>query len=142
MTDETRRAAADAEAAISGLEGSARETARAIDEAFADAGAGLARSLARAAKDGELTLAELARAVIAAANAGLGAGGASGYDLPGAGFGGGARGASGPGSWPLGAGGLTVNVSVAGEGGSALHRSEAQIAQALARAVSLGFRRG
>ena len=40
------------------------------------------------------------------------------------------------------AGGLTVNVTVQGEGGAPLLlRSEAQIAQALARAVSLGARR-
>lgn len=39
-------------------------------------------------------------------------------------------------------GGLTVNVTVQGEGGApSLLRSEAQIAQALARAVSLGARR-
>lgn len=70
MTDGTR--AAEAEAVLRGLESSARETARAVDQAFADAGASLARSLGRAAKDGEVSLAELARAVIAAANAGLG----------------------------------------------------------------------
>ena len=43
---------------------------------------------------------------------------------------------------PLGVGGgMTVNVMVQGGGADSLVRSEAQIAQALARAVSLGARR-
>ncbi|MDP1777545.1 MAG: phage tail tape measure protein, partial [Brevundimonas sp.] len=41
---------------------------------------------------------------------------------------------------PAGGGGVTVNVRVDG-GAQALLRSEAQIAQMLARAVSLGARR-
>ena len=41
---------------------------------------------------------------------------------------------------PVSGGGVTVNVSVDG-GAPALLRSEAQIAQMLARAVSLGARR-
>jgi len=41
---------------------------------------------------------------------------------------------------PVGGGGVTVNVAVDG-GAPALLRSEAQIAQMLARAVSLGARR-
>jgi len=41
---------------------------------------------------------------------------------------------------PVSAGGVTVNVAVDG-GAPALLRSEAQIAQMLARAVSLGARR-
>ncbi|MES2034493.1 MAG: hypothetical protein V4466_09975, partial [Pseudomonadota bacterium] len=39
------------------------------------------------------------------------------------------------------AGGLVVNVTVQGESGGAILRSEAQIAQALARAAGLGARR-
>jgi hypothetical protein len=41
---------------------------------------------------------------------------------------------------PRGSGGVTVNVTVDG-GAAALLRSEAQIAQALARAAALGARR-
>lgn len=173
MADEHLTArTAEAEAALRGLEGPARETAAAIDRAFAEAGESLARSLARAAKDGEVSLAELARAVIGAANAAYGArgGGAGGLGeaLAAAvsGVFSGARAAGGPvaaggaylvgergpevfrpgvsgGVEPFGPGGVTVNVSVAGERGAAgLHRSEAQLAAALARAVALGVRRG
>lgn len=42
---------------------------------------------------------------------------------------------------PTGAGGLTVNVIVQGGEAGGLVRSDAQIAQALARAVGLGARR-
>lgn len=171
MSDETARTA-EAETAIRELEGTARDAARSIDDAFAQAGEGVARSLARAAADGKVTLAELARAVIAAVNAGAGSGGESGSGglaaaieaAVGSVFRG-ARAAGGPvaggGAYlvgergpevfrpgasgsvePLGGGGTTVNVTVAGEGGGAgLHRSEAQIAGALARAVALGLRR-
>ena len=41
---------------------------------------------------------------------------------------------------PSGSGGVTVNLTLAGAEGSTLLRSEAQIAQALARAVALGRR--
>ncbi len=42
---------------------------------------------------------------------------------------------------PLGASGMTVNVTMQGGGAAGLVRSEAQIAQALARAAMLGARR-
>jgi len=42
---------------------------------------------------------------------------------------------------PAGGGGLTVNVTVQGGGAEGLMRSDAQVAQALARAVGLGARR-
>ena len=174
MTDELEqdgiesvpRRAAEAAAALDGLKGPAEQAAASIEAAFGRAGAGLARSLARAAADGEISLAELARAVIAAINAAAGgsAGSLSGAIAQAAAtvFSG-ARADGGPvsagGSYlvgergpelfrPAGAGaveplagqGVTVNVRVEG-GAEALLRSEAQIAQALARAVSLGARR-
>lgn len=40
-----------------------------------------------------------------------------------------------------GGGGMTINVTVEGGGAEGLVRSDAQIAQALARAVGLGARR-
>lgn len=43
-----------------------------IEDAFGRAGASLTRSLTRAAADGEVTLAELARAVLNAVNAAAG----------------------------------------------------------------------
>ncbi len=64
--------AGDAEAAIRGLEGPAAETAEAIDQAFAKAGESLARSLARAASDGKVSLKDLAGAIIAAVDAAAG----------------------------------------------------------------------
>ncbi|MBU7579181.1 MAG: tail tape measure protein [Porphyrobacter sp.] len=66
--------AAEAAEALKGLEAPAEAAARAIETAFGRAGESLSRSLARAAADGELSLAELARAVLTALNAGLGAG--------------------------------------------------------------------
>ena len=42
---------------------------------------------------------------------------------------------------PAGNGGMTINVTVQGGGAEGLVRSDAQIAQALARAVGLGARR-
>ena len=115
-----------------------------------------------------LTLAELARAVLNAVNAAAGSQGGPGGGLSGAiqaamsSFGG-ARADGGPllggGAYlvgergpevfrptmggevgPVSGGGVTVNVAVDG-GAPALLRSEAQIAQMLARAVSLGARR-
>lgn len=160
------RHAAEAAAALEALAEPAGRAADAIDEAFSRAGESLARSLARAAADGEISLAELAQAVLAAVNAASGAGGGGlGEALESilsGGFGG-ARAAGGPVSGgsaylvgergpeifrPAGAGtvepvagGMTVNVTVQGDGGEGLVRSETQIAQALARAVSLGARR-
>jgi len=57
--------AAEAAAALEGLREPAERAAEAIETAFGRAGEGLARSLARAAADGEVSLAELARAVLA-----------------------------------------------------------------------------
>lgn len=160
------RRTAEAAAALEALREPAEKAADAIDAAFGRAGEGLARSLARAAADGEVTLAELARAVLAAVNAA--AGGAGGglsaaiSQAVGAIFagsradggpvsGGGAYlvGERGPEVFrphgagvvePLSSGGVTVNVTVDG-GPQALLRSESQIAQMLARAASLGARR-
>lgn len=158
---------AEAAAALEALREPAERAAAAIDEAFGRAGDSLTRSLARAAADGEVSLGELARAVLNAVNAA--AGGRAGSGLGDAlaqavdGLFGGARADGGPvtagGAYlvgergpevfrPAGAGtiettgggGVTVNVTVDG-GAPALLRSEAQIAQMLARAVSLGARR-
>jgi hypothetical protein len=163
------RQTAEAAAALEALKEPAARAAASIDEAFARAGESLARSLGRAAADGEISMAELAQAVLAAINAAArgGAGGGLGQALTAALGGGafsGARAGGGPvtsggaylvgergpevfrpasaGSVEPAVGGLTVNVTVQGEGGApSLLRSEAQIAQALARAVSLGARR-
>lgn len=158
--------AAEAAAALETLREPAERAAASIEEAFSRAGASLTRSLARAAADGEVSLGELARAVLGAVNAGVGGvGGGLGAAIAQAvaGFGGaraeggpvlgggaylvGERGPevfrpSGPGviDRPEGSGGVTVNVTVDG-GAPALLRSEAQIAQMLARATALGARR-
>lgn len=161
------RQTAEAAAALEALREPAKRAADAIDDAFARAGAGLSRSLARAAADGKVSLAELAEAVLAAVNAAAGARGGGLADVVSAvlkgGFSG-ARAAGGPvnagGAYlvgergpevfhpagagviePASSGGVTVNVTVQGAGASGLVRSEAQIAQALARAVGLGARR-
>ena len=160
--------AAEAAAALEALREPAERAAGAIEEAFGRAGASLTRSLARAAADGEVSLAELARAVLGAVGAGLGgSGGGLGAAIAQAvagavGFGG-ARADGGPmlggGAYlvgergpevfrPQGSGvietggssGVTVNVTVDG-GAPGLLRSEAQIAQMLARAAALGARR-
>jgi hypothetical protein len=164
--DGVPRQAAEAAAALEALREPAERAAASIEDAFGRAGEGLVRSLARAAADGEVSLAELARAVLAAVNAASGSGGGGlGEAIAGAVqtifagsradggsvLGGGAylvgeRGPevfrpTGPGVIePAGGGGVTVNVRVDG-GAPALLRSEAQIAQMLARAVSLGARR-
>lgn len=67
-----RAAATEAAVALEALKGPAQEAAGAIEEAFGKAGASLSRSLMRAARDGEISMAELARAVVAATNAGVG----------------------------------------------------------------------
>lgn len=164
--DSALRRAAEAAAALESLKEPAERAAAAIESAFDRAGASLTRSLARAAADGEVSLAELARGVLAAINAAAGgsAGGLAGAIAQAAGsIFSGARADGGPvsagGAYlvgergpelfrPTGAGviepaaGASVTVNVHVDGGTdALLRSEAQIAQALARAVSLGARR-
>lgn len=164
--DAVPRKAAEAAAALEALREPAERAAGAIEDAFGKAGEGLVRSLARAAADGEVTLAELARAVLAAANAASGGGGGLGAAIAqavgslfsgsraegGPVLGGGAYlvGERGPEVFrPTGAGaiepagggaGVTVNVTVDG-GAPALLRSEAQIASMIARAAALGARR-
>ncbi len=159
--------AAEAAAALEGLREPAARAAASIEDAFGRAGEGLVRSLARAAADGELSLAELARAVLAAVNSASGGGGgglgqaiaqavqtvfAGSRADGGAVLGGGAylvgeRGPevfrpAGPGVIESAGGGAGVTVNVRVDGGApGLLRSEAQIAQMLARAVSLGARR-
>lgn len=159
--------AAEAAAALEALREPAERAASAIEDAFGRAGASLTRSLARAAADGEVSLAELARAVLGAFGAGLGGSGsglgaAIAQVVAGAvGFGG-ARADGGAvlgGAYLVGergpevfrpqesgvietggSAGVTVNVTIDG-GTPALLRSEAQIAQMLARAAALGARR-
>ena len=159
--------ATEAAAALSALKAPAEQAARAIDEAFAKAGTGLARSLAHAAADGKISLAELARAVLEAVSAGTGGSGgglvqalagAVGSAFSGARADGGAvtaggaylvgergpelfRPATGGAIEPVGTGGVNVTVNVLGGDTASLARSDAQLAQALARAVSLGARR-
>jgi phage-related minor tail protein len=151
---------AEAAAALEALKAPAEKAARSIDEAFARAGSSLAKSLARAASDGEISLAELARAVIGAAGAALKGGGLANAV---AGVFSGARADGGPvtggGAYlvgergpevfrpasagsveALGGGGVSVTVNVQGGDAAGLTRSDAQLAQALARAVSLGAR--
>ncbi|WP_421736887.1 phage tail tape measure protein [Caulobacter sp.] len=151
---------AEAAAALESLKAPAEKAASAIDQAFARAGSSLVQSLARAAADGEVSLAELARAVIGAAGAALKGGGLgaavsgvfSGARADGGPVtGGGAylvgergpevfRPASAGSIEPLGGGGVSVTVNVSGGDAAGLARSDAQLAQALARAVSLGAR--
>jgi hypothetical protein len=165
--DGVPRQAAEAAAALEALREPAERAAASIEDAFGRAGEGLVRSLARAAADGEVSLAELARAVLAAVNAASGSGGGGGLGEAiaaavqtifsgsradgGTVLGGGAYlvGERGPEVFrptgtgviePAGGGGVTVNMRVDG-GAPGLLRSEAQIAQMLARAVSLGARR-
>ena len=158
--------AAEAAAALDALKAPAERAARSIDEAFARAGASLVKSLARAASDGQVSLAELARAVLGAAGAALKGGGlgeALSKSFSGANFSG-TRADGGPvltgGAYlvgergpevfrpastgniePVGSGGVSVTINVQGGEASGLIRSDAQIAQALARAVTLGARR-
>lgn len=158
--------AAEAAEALERLKEPAERAAASIETAFGRAGESLVRSLARAAADGEVTLAELARAVLVAVNAlaGSGGGGSLGDALAQAigGTFGGSRADGGPVTAgaaylvgergpevfrpatggliePQGAGAVTVNVTVQG-GADSLIRSEAQVAQALTRAMRLGAR--
>lgn len=162
----TPRRVAEATAALDSLREPAERAAAAVEDAFDKAADSLARSLSRAAADGEVTLAELARAVLSVVN-GAGGGGASGLSNAisnavsglfsgsradgGQVAGGGAYlvGERGPEVFrPMGSGTIeaptggvvTVNVTVDG-GAPGLLRSEAQITQMLARAVALGARR-
>jgi phage-related minor tail protein len=160
--------AAEAAAALAALKAPAEQAARSIDDAFAKAGTGLARSLAHAAADGKVSLAELARAMIEAVAAGSGGQGGGGLvqalaSVASSAFSG-ARADGGPvsagGAYlvgergpelfrptaggvvePAGASGVNVTVNVQGGDAAGLARSDAQLAQALARAVSLGARR-
>lgn len=152
--------AAEAAAALEALKAPAQRAASSIEEAFARAGSSLAKSLAQAAADGEISLAELARAVIGAAGAAMKGGGLAeamssvfsgaradgGPVTAGGTYLVGERGPevfrpSGAGSVePLGNGGVSVTVNVQGGDAAGLARSDAQLAQALARAVSLGAR--
>ncbi len=156
-----------AEASLRGLQGSAGETADAIDQAFARAGDSLAKSLGRAAADGKMSLKDLAAAVISAVDAAAGT--SSSADGLGAvlsdvlkGAFAGARADGGPvtagGAYvvgergpelfrPASAGsieavsGPSVNVTVVVPGGAqTLVRSEAQVAAALQRAARMGMR--
>ncbi len=158
--------AAEAAEALERLKAPAEAAAQAIEASFERAGDSLVRSLARAAADGEVTMAELARAVLAAINALAGSGGRGGLGealasamgsilggstaegglvAPGAAYLVGERGpevfrpATAGAIEPVGAGGVTVNIMVQG-GPEALLRSEAQIAQALVRAARVGTR--
>ncbi|MBX3477198.1 MAG: phage tail tape measure protein [Brevundimonas sp.] len=158
--------AAEAAAALESLREPAERAASAIEAAFGRAGQSLARSLTRAASDGRLSLDELARAVLNAVGAAVGGRGSGlsaavaqavgglfggaraegGLVLGGGAYLVGERGpevfrpATGGMIEPAGAGaGVTVNVRIDG-GADALLRSEAQIAQSLARAVALGAR--
>lgn len=152
--------AAQAAAAVETLKAPAERAARSIDEAFTRAGASLARSLARAAADGQVSLGELARAVLGAASTALkggltealsksfsGARADGGPVLPGGAYLVGERGpevfrpTSAGNIEPAGGGGVSVTVNVQGGDVAGLVRSDAQLAQALARAVSLGARR-
>lgn len=164
--EETPRRVAEAAAALESLREPAERAAAAVEDAFGKAADGLARSLARAAADGEITLAELARAVLSVVS-GAGGGASSGLSNAianavsglfsgsradgGSVAGGGAYlvGERGPEVFrPMGSGtieamtggAVTVNVTLGG-GAPSLLRSEAQIAQILARAVALGARR-
>lgn len=158
--------AAEAAEALERLKGPAEAAAQTIEASFERAGESLSRSLARAAADGEVTMQELAHAVLAAVNAvaGSGRGGSLGDALAqaiGAAFGA-SKADGGPAApgvaylvgergpevfrpstagevGPVGGASVTVNVSVQG-GPERLLRSEAQIAQALVRAMRLGVR--
>ena len=155
--------AAEAAAALDALKAPAERAARSIDDAFAHAGASLAQSLARAASDGQVSLAELARAVLGAAGAALKGGGLGealtkrfsgaradgGPVLPGGAYLVGERGPelfrpASAGTIDASAGGsagVSVTVNVQGGDVPGLIRSDAQLAQALARAVSVGASR-
>lgn len=151
--------------ALETLKDRATTAAGDIEAAFDRAGDSLVRSLARAASDGKVSMAELARAVLGAVNAVAGRNGGLGDAIAQAlgGLFGGARADGGPvapGQAYLvgergpevfrptsagvidsgGAPSITVNLSMERDA-AGLIRSEAQIAQMLARAVRLGVGR-
>ncbi len=159
--------AADAAAAFKDIESAGGEAAGAIDDAFARAGESLARSLARAASDGKVSLKELAAAVIAVVDQAAGtpsSGGLGGVlDAVLKGAFAGARADGGPvtagssylvgergpevfrpasaGTVEAAGAGPVVNVTLVVPGGTqALARSEAQVASALQRAARMGVR--
>ena len=159
--------AAEAAAALESLKAPAQEAATAIEDAFGRAGDSLTRSLTRAAADGEVTLAELARAVLNAVNSAAGArgGGLSGAIAAALGGFGGARADGGPvlggGAYlvgergpelftPAGHGAISpagsfggrgaVTVNVTARDAQSFLRSEGQIAAMLSRAVMRGQR--
>lgn len=160
------RSVAEASAALDGLREPAERAADAIQEAFGRASESIVRSLGRAAADGEVSLAELAKALLAVLNASSGgAGGGLSGAIAGAisGVFSGSRADGGPvqagGAYLVGERGpevfrpavsgsveasfgqlITVNFRLDG-GAPAVLRSEAQISQMLARAVALGARR-
>lgn len=169
MSDVFDERAAEAAAALKGLEAPAKEAADAIDTAFARAGESMARSLGRAAADGKVSLKELVSAIVSAVEAAAGGTGGLGDALArvlSSGFSGGFGGARADGGFvapgaayvvgergpevfrPATAGVVesaapapAVNVTVVVPGGAAaLVRSEAQVASMLARAVRLGVR--
>lgn len=164
---QVRDEAHEAREAVDGLGRSAEVVAGSIGAAFEKAGVSLSRSMMRAAADGKVSLAEVARMVLDLVNQsgrGNGSGGgladaiaAVGKSFAGARAdggpvsGGGAylvgeRGPevfrpSGSGTIEPGFGGPSVTVNVSVEGGAeGLLRSEAQIARMLARATALGVR--
>jgi len=169
---------ADSAPDFDGLASAGSAAADSIDKAFAKVGASLGRSLAKAAADGKLSLADLAKAAISAVDALAGGGGGGVGGIAGGlgaalgsalgsaigGLFGGARADGGPvsagGAYLVGergpevfrpasggeigssaAGGVSINLTVQGAGDpQAFARSEAQVAQALARAARLGLR--
>ncbi|MFN3228925.1 MAG: phage tail tape measure protein [Asticcacaulis sp.] len=117
--------------ALEGLEAPARAVSDTLSQVFETAAESLAVSLARAARDGEISLSELMRAVLAAGQAASGIGAGSAQNGP---FSGETQG-GGPG---FGASPVSMILNLPAGGGESLVRSEAQIAQALMRAVQVG----
>jgi hypothetical protein len=117
--------------AMEGLEAPARAVSDTLSQVFEVAAESLALSLARAARDGEISLSELMRAVLAAGQAASGIGAGSARNAP---FSGEAEG----GGSGFGASSVSMILNLPTGGGESLVRSEAQIAQALMRAVQVG----
>ena len=115
--------------ALEGLEAPARAVSDTLSQVFEAAAESLAVSLARAARDGEISLSELMRAVLAAGQAAseIGQGARSGGA------------AEAEGCTPhWGSAPISMILNLPAGGGESLVRSEAQIAQALMRAVQVG----
>ncbi|MFC7378595.1 phage tail tape measure protein [Brevundimonas sp. GCM10030266] len=152
----------EAAEALESLREPAERAAEAIQDAFGKAGESIARSLGRAAADGEISLAELARALLSVLNSAGSSGLSDAIATAVTGAFSGSRADGGPvqagGAYLVGergpevfrpasggsieavAGGVTVNFQLEG-GAPSILRSESQIAQMLARAVALGVRR-